>query len=168
MTAMFSGTHDLKVDPKGRVSIPVEFRRVLLDGCIPDDKGRPVLVLGAGTADSGYLEGFSTQAIEALQAEIRTLKRSSQRRFLLEELYFGNVTNFQVDDNGRIVLPQALRDQIGLGEDARFVGYGDRFEIWNRATHQQVRGTPVSSFLKAKGLGYNPLALLDEDEEEGG
>ena len=166
MATMFSGTFDPKVDPKGRVSIPSEFRAVLLAGGPADDKGRPVLHLGVGTAEAGYLEGFSTQEIEALRADIRQLKRGSPRRAQLEYFYFANTAPVQIDENGRISIPQALRDTLGLAEDARFVGYGERFEIWNRDTYAEVRGKSISGLIRAHGLGYSPFALFDEDDED--
>ena len=41
----------------------------------------------------------------------------------------------QVDENGRIVLPQRLREQFGLGEEALFAGMGEHFQVWAPADY---------------------------------
>ena len=171
MARMFKGSYDLKVDPKGRVSIPAPFRRII-EAADPDfdpkdktSKDRAVFSVGYGLAGKGFLEGFSVESLAGVHADMEALKRGSPARKTLEYLYLANVQDMQIDDNGRIVLPAAWREKMGLGEDAKFVGYGNRFEIWSPETYAHIRGAQTEAFLEAQGEDFDPQSLF---EAEGG
>jgi MraZ protein len=53
------------------------------------------------------------------------------RRAALERLYFGEAMWLGFDSAGRITLPESLRSEFDLSEEAIFVGVRDRFEIWS-------------------------------------
>lgn len=165
MARMFKGSYDLKVDPKGRVSIPAAFRRII-ETADPefdakDSKSRAVFSVGYGLAGKGFLEGFSVESLAGVHADMDALKRGSQARKTLEYLYLANVQDLQIDDNGRIVLPLAWREKMGISDDAKFVGYGNRFEIWNPETYARVRGAHTQDFLEAQGEDFDPQSLFE-------
>jgi MraZ protein len=113
----------LRLDAKGRVSIPASFRSVLArDGftgvyCYP--------ALDQAAIDAGG---------QALLAEIEALVNhfppySGEREELLVALY-GRSETMTMDTEGRVVLPEELKQHAGITDAAAFVGLGHKFQIW--------------------------------------
>ncbi|MDK3017994.1 division/cell wall cluster transcriptional repressor MraZ [Pseudodonghicola flavimaris] len=136
MSRRFRGEYTFKVDSKGRVSIPALFRRVLEAGDPDYTEGlRPQLVLVYGDADQDYLEAYTIDEIDKLEAKIDRLPSSKLKRKLTR-----NITtrshHTEVDPDGRLVLPARYRDKIGLDKEALFVGTSGTFQIWNPDTYE--------------------------------
>jgi MraZ protein len=113
----------LRLDAKGRVSIPASFRSVLArDGfaglyCYP--------ALGQPAIDAGG---------RALLAEIDALVNrfppySGEREELLVALY-GRSDTVTLDTEGRVVLPEELKQHAGITDAVAFVGLGHKFQLW--------------------------------------
>ena len=113
----------LRLDAKGRVSIPAVFRAVLArDGfeglyCYP--------TLDAPALDAGG---------NALLKEIDTLTSQfplySDERDRLSLALFGTSETLKVDAEGRVVLSEALLAHAGIQGSVAFVGLGHKFQIW--------------------------------------
>jgi MraZ protein len=119
----FVSNFTLRLDSKGRVSIPAPFRSVLMrDGfeglyCYPT-LDRPALDAGG----------------HALLAEIETLIArfppfANERERFATALY-GTSEVLKMDGEGRVVLPEALKTHAGITEAVAFVGLGNKFQIW--------------------------------------
>lgn len=161
MVRRFRGESVHKVDGKGRVSIPAAFRRVLEEG---DPEWRdglaPSLVIVYGDHRRNFLEGYTMQAIADVDERISRLPRGSKPRRLLERMFNGQSLHTQVDPGGRLVLPQRLRDKIGLEEEALFVATGDTFQIWAPAAHE-AHEAEIDTWYDELGPDMDPLELLD-------
>jgi transcriptional regulator MraZ len=119
----FVSHYVLRLDAKGRVSVPASFRAVLArDGfeglyCHPA-LDRPALDAGGN----------------ALLAEIETLiagypPYSDQREQFALSLY-GTSETLKIDTEGRVVLTDSLKAHAGITDEAIFVGLGHKFRIW--------------------------------------
>ena len=113
----------LRLDSKGRVSIPASFRSVLardgFDGlyCYP--------ALDRPAIDAG---GNALMAeIEALIA--RYAPYSEEREQFALALY-GTSETLKIDGEGRVSLSDTLKRHAGISEAATFVGLGHKFQIW--------------------------------------
>ncbi|MEM9319203.1 MAG: cell division/cell wall cluster transcriptional repressor MraZ [Pseudomonadota bacterium] len=130
MERRFQGESLNKVDGKGRVSIPVKFRRVLQNS---DNKmapgGAPRLYIAYGNPRHAHVECLSGNAYDEVDAMIQSVQRGDPARTLLEHLYYAKCEETTVDDNGRFVLPAPAREKIGLSDEALFQGKGDKFHI---------------------------------------
>ncbi|QFS83633.1 cell division protein MraZ [Roseivivax sp. THAF40] len=136
----FRGEGRQKVDKKGRVSIPASFRRVLEAGDPGWDTGKlPEFVIVYGDHRRNFLECYTIAAIEQVEEQIEELPRGSKQRKLLERTFSGLSTDAVVDDTGRFVLTQKLREKIGveLDSEAFFIASGDTFQIWNPETYDR-------------------------------
>jgi MraZ protein len=126
----FRGESTHRVDQKGRVSIPAPFRRVLEEGDPDWQPGQqPTVIVSYGQSVRHCLDAYSVSGMEKLEEAVAALPYDDDRE-TIERMLFTKSTQVAVDDTGRIVLTQRLRDQIGLGDEALFAGLGDRFEIW--------------------------------------
>ena len=162
MAKRFRGSSTQKVDAKGRVSFPALFRRVLEAGD-PDwrDGLRPQMVIVYGDHRRKYLECYTIQAIDEVDGLIDRMPRGSEARRALEHMINGESLPTDVDNDGRLVLPQKLREKIGLSNEAFFIASGDTFQIWNPDTYRTAKLAKTNDWLDSKPEDFDLLSLLD-------
>ncbi|MBO6505558.1 MAG: hypothetical protein JJ850_08420 [Kordiimonadaceae bacterium] len=122
--ALFLSTFENKVDKKGRVSVPASFRTAVASSHFQGIAVYRHLSLPCVEgADISFLEQLSDQLYEdfgpfdtdQLSVATSILAESSQLAF---------------DSEGRILLPAAMREFMGIDGFATFVGLGRKFQIW--------------------------------------
>ncbi len=128
LSARFIGAHTNRIDAKGRVSVPAEFRKLLIaDGamiCYPAFTG-PVLDCG------------SEDLLDTLMGMIANLDFFDERREAFELSIMSESRRLTIDGDGRILLPLEMREHAGLTDKACFVGIGERFQIWQPEAHKK-------------------------------
>src|SRR5690606_25497700 len=118
--------HDHRMDDKGRVSLPTEFRRVLDAVESPNS-----LYLIPGLTDSRGLACLSLPGYDKLIERFNTTVYEDPADAERDEIKIvGRASQIQVDDAGRIVITKQLRDAFRLEKEVRFVGALWRFDIW--------------------------------------
>lgn len=118
---MFVGTYLVSVTSGKRVSIPSIFRQKLGNSIILAKWYENCLVLTGTDTWNALLErltGGQKMIIEPIRAT--------------EHFIFASAYEVEVDDQGRMVLPDRLVEYALLGEQVYFLGIGDRVEIWNK------------------------------------
>ncbi|WP_308916733.1 cell division/cell wall cluster transcriptional repressor MraZ [Jannaschia sp. LMIT008] len=130
MAQRFRGTSRHKVDGKGRVSIPADFRRVL-DVQDPDrDPGtNPTVILLHGDDRHPWYECYSVSSMEEMDAKLDDLEDSDPDRYELLSYFYSTAVTLKIDDSGRLILSKALRDRIGIADEAVFQARGKTFRI---------------------------------------
>jgi MraZ protein len=119
----FVSNYTLRLDSKGRVSIPASFRAVLArdgyDGlyCYPS-LDQPALDAG-GNALLTEIESLVT----------RFLPFSDEREQFAAALY-GTSETLKIDGEGRVILTEPLKTHAGITDAVAFVGLGHKFQIW--------------------------------------
>lgn len=158
----FRGESHHKVDAKGRVSIPASFRRVLEAGD-PNwqSGGNPELVIVYGDHRRKYLECYTMEAIDEVDAKIDALPRGSMERKMLQRMFHGQSFPTSVDETGRLVLPAKLRQKIELNDEAFFIAAGDTFQIWNPATYDAEELAAAEEWLDELPDDFDPMQFLD-------
>lgn len=124
---MFFGTHQYKVDEKGRVPLPPKFRREMKEGV--------VLTKGVERCITIYSLPEWKRISESLAA--KAVSSSSLRR--LNRAVFSTASSASFDGQGRITLPPSLREYARIGDTAVVVGANNRVEIWNEEEWQAER-----------------------------
>jgi len=159
---VFRGESTVKVDAKGRVSIPALFRPVIQE-CDPSWTAgkQPELVIVYGDHRRDFLECYTIETIQEVDEKIARLPRGSKQRRLLEHMFQGQSLPTSVDETGRIVLPAKLRKKLDLEDEAFFIAAGDTFQIWKPETYQAKRLTDVTEWLDEFPEDFDPLTLLD-------
>ena len=162
MGRRFRGESHHKVDAKGRVSIPASFRRVL-EASDPNwrEGDNPELVIVYGDHRRNFLECYTIEAIDEVDQKIARLPRGSKERKLLQRLFQGQSLPTSVDETGRLVLSQKLRDKIGIEKEAFFIAAGDTFQIWNPETYEAEELAATEEFLDDLPDDFDPLSYLD-------
>ena len=166
MARRFRGEFHQKVDGKGRVSIPAQFRRVLETGDPGWSDGKnPEFVIVYGDHRRSYLECYTVDAINEVDDQIADLPRGSVERRMLERLFSGQSLSTNVDETGRLVLPAKLRSKIGLEAEAFFIATGDTFQIWKPETYEAEELAKTEAWLEDFPDDFDPLTLLDKSRE---
>ena len=160
MTDRFKGEGIHKVDGKGRVSIPALFRRVLESGDPDWIEGlNPNAVIVYGGIAQKYLEVYTQNAINEVDEKISYLPRGSKERRALEHIFNGQSFPTQPDESGRLVIPQRLREKVGITNEAHFSATGDTFQIWSPESSYE-KAKSIESWLTEQGHDFDPLVLL--------
>ena len=81
---------------------------------------------------------LSEEGWKGLQEKIQSMPLSKSRG--LQRFFFSGATDVETDKQGRILIPQPLRDHAGLTKDVTFVGVSSRVEIWDTGRWNQVNG----------------------------
>jgi MraZ protein len=156
----FRGSEEVKVDAKGRISIPARFRRVF-EAADPDfeSRQRAQMVIVYGFADWTHIRLYTMQAIEEIDEAISRMARGSNERTYLETLMNGLSDEAEIDADGRLVLPQRLREKIGLDDRAFFMAQGDYLKVTTPETHEaDLR--KIEAAMPTLEPGADPLSLL--------
>jgi len=115
---MFMGEHRHAVDDKGRLFIPARFR----DGLGP----RFVVTRGLDRCVFAYAPGVW----ERMQTRLEGLPFTQANARAFTRYFLSGAAEVEPDRQGRILLPQPLREYAGLEKDSVVIGVGDRVEIW--------------------------------------
>jgi MraZ protein len=121
---MFLGEYEYRVDEKGRLPLPPRFREQLKSG----------LILTAGPEKCIVV--YTPSEWENLAGVLTggTILPSKMRR--LNRALFASAYDLLLDAQGRVALPQFLREYAGIGSEAVVAGANSYFEIWNKEEWQ--------------------------------
>lgn len=126
---MFVGVSTLNVDAKGRMAIPAKYRDGLAQSCA----SRVVVTINPNPLDKClwlYPENEWREIARKL-SRLPTMNRQNQ---LIQRLMLGHASEQELDAQGRILLPNELREFAGLGKRVSLVGQVHKFEIWDEAS----------------------------------
>lgn len=125
---MFLGEYQHSVDAKGRLVLPSKFRARLDDG----------LIVTKGQERCLYV--FPLDRWDQEVEKVNRLPRTDRRSRNYARSFFGSASDQQLDGQGRVQIPQTLRDYAGLDKDVVVVGVSDRVEIWDAASWTDLSG----------------------------
>lgn len=165
------------MDGKGRVSIPAEFRRAL-EANDPDwaEGENPRMFIHYGENLKGGLEVYTVKAQEEIEEIVEQMDFGPERD-LSEDYFLTSTQEVRLDDTGRAVLPQMLRNKLSLTDGMQILarGRGATFEMWNPETYETARAAKTAEFLATQPANFDPKSLLndarrklDEQRQRGG
>lgn len=121
--ALFLSTFTNKVDSKGRVSVPSQFRASLVN-----ENFSGMIIYESFVNDS--IEGCDIERIRKISESIDDLEPFSEEREAFATAILGGAIQLSIDSDGRVILPDHLLKKIGIKNQVVFVGKGSTFEIW--------------------------------------
>ncbi|CAD2076821.1 Protein MraZ [Jeotgalicoccus aerolatus] len=116
------GEYKHNLDTKGRIIVPSKFRELL------DEQF--VITRGLDRCLFAYTEDEWSRIEEKLKT--LPLTKKDARKFT--RLFFSGATNVEIDKQGRINIPQNLREYAGLSKDCTVIGVSSRIEIWDSSS----------------------------------
>ena len=152
---MFRGNHQTRVDDKFRLKVPAEFKRRV------DDIYGPLFYITSLDGKSARL--YPMKEWEAIEAKLVQLEPMDEDREVFQKVtsFYGQMA--ELDSQGRLLLPQVLRQSAGLTSDVNVLGmltYLDvtaieRFEVDNKGASGKVemsREKQAALSVKTKAL----------------
>lgn len=131
---IFLSKYTNKIDVKGRVSIPAGYR-----GALAKENFNGIIVYPS--FKNNCIECCSMSRLEELSRIIQNLDPYSDERDAFETIVLGEAVQLQFDNEGRVILPNYLMEQVGITTQGCFVGKGLVFEIWNPDKFEDYRKT---------------------------
>ena len=121
---LFMDTIINKVDAKGRVSLPSDYRAMV--------KELSTEIVCYRSLTSPCIEGCLEDLLDKLATQIGDATDFfSETQDNLTNLIFGDARRFTFDSTGRILLSEKLLKHAGITDTAVFVGKGRKFQIWS-------------------------------------
>jgi MraZ protein len=134
---MFRGNHPTRVDEKGRLKVPAEFKRVI------DEKYGTQFYITSLDGDVAQVYPFEEwERIEQKLAGLSTFN-PTKKKFLSKVNYWGQVV--EMDGQGRLLIPQLLREAAQIKGEVAVSGYQSYLEVRNlQGYEQKVREEKVT------------------------
>ncbi len=147
----------LRLDAKGRVSIPASFRSVLardgFDGlyCYP-------------ALDQQAIDAGGNALLAEIEALIDRFPPYSQEREEFRISLYGRSETLKIDGEGRVVLTDDLKAHAGIGDSVVFVGLGHKFQIWEP---QRFRAHLAKATATVRALTRQLGSRMSEPDPDG-
>lgn len=122
---MFYGEYQHTVDPKGRVIIPSKFREGLGE--------KFIITKGLDSC----LFVYSYTEWSNLENKLKSLPFTDKDVRAFVRFFFAGANECEVDKQGRILIPQNLREYAGLNKDIYIIGVSARVEIWDKQRYEE-------------------------------
>ncbi|MBO7111114.1 MAG: division/cell wall cluster transcriptional repressor MraZ [Bacteroidaceae bacterium] len=121
----FIGQFPVRLDAKNRAFMPAGFRRIL------QQSGSQTLVVRKDYFENCLVVYPAAQWQEEIAKVRAKLNRFDGNQQMVYRKLVSEAQELQLDSNGRMLLPQALLDKVGIKQDALFVGMEQTIEIWS-------------------------------------
>lgn len=143
---MFRGNHPTRVDEKGRLKLPAEFKRRIDESYT----GRFYIT----SKDGRVAEVYPMQEWEKVEQQMTAIPNfeSAKRKLMDRYNYFGSEA--EMDAQGRLLIPQILREKANVMGDVVVFGMQNHLEVANREAF-------------VANMDANPLTAEDEQKLAG-
>jgi MraZ protein len=121
---MFRGRFEHTIDSKGRVSIPSRFREILATRY--DER----LII---TNFDQCLWAYPSGEWRKVEEKVAALPQFKPEVKALQRFFISAASESAIDKQGRMMIPQTLRDYAGLEKDCIIVGMSQRIELWDKS-----------------------------------
>ena len=142
---MFMGEYNHTIDAKGRLIIPSKFREILGD----------VFVVTKGL--DGCLFVYDNEEWKLFEEKLRALPITNKEARQFVRFFLAGAAEVEVDKQGRILIPNTLREFAQINKDVVLLGVGSRIEIWGREQFEDTAVSPdmdeIAEHMSELGLG---------------
>lgn len=131
---MLMGEYKHNIDAKGRLIMPAKFR---------NDLGT-TFILTRGL--DGCLFGYPKNEWSILEEKLKQLPLAKKEARAFTRFFYSAATECELDKQGRINIPQTLRDHADLEKTCHVIGVSDRIEIWSETKWNDFSAEAEESF----------------------
>lgn len=139
---MLIGEYIHSVDEKNRISLPIKFRKEI---------GKS-LVLAPGLDASIFM--FTTKEWEKISSRLAEASMVQTDILRFNRFMFGGAVEVEVDSQGRVLIPDFLKERANIKVKAAIIGVQNRIELWNDSEWAKYKkGVEKESDSLAQKLG---------------
>jgi len=135
---MFRGNHPTRVDEKGRLKVPAEFKRLI------DEKyGNEFYIT---SLDGKVAQVYPFEEWQLIEAKLANLSNfnPTKKKFLNRTNYYGQLV--EIDGQGRLLVPSLLRDSAGIKGEVAVVGNLTYLEVQSiEAYRKDIEENPFTA-----------------------
>ena len=117
---MFMGEYQHSIDEKGRMIIPAKFREAL----------GASFVMTRGLDQCLFV--YPMEEWTTLEKKLKSLPLMKSDARAFTRFFFSGATECELDKQGRVNIPQNLRQHAGLAKDTIVIGVSNRVEVWSK------------------------------------
>jgi MraZ protein len=123
---IYTGTYELTVDPKNRLSIPASIR-----GGMDEERDGTGFYLVPGER-KGTLALYANHYFEQYAERCHSLLEATDEKEDFEQVFYSMATLLDIDKQGRVILPPRILKYAGIGKKVTLAGQRDHLVLWNR------------------------------------
>lgn len=127
----FSGKYYYTLDLKGRIIIPAPFREIL-------SSNYSLRLIFTNDAFDRCLCAYPVDEWNKLMEKVKEKPQASDALRYFMRRVIGSAIEGEIDKQGRVLIPSALRVDAGLNGEVVMVGQGNRIEVWDRKEFESV------------------------------
>ena len=136
MSKGLKGEFNHSIDAKGRLIVPSKLREQL------------GLTFVVTRGQDGCLDAYPNDAWEEFEARIDALPSMNSEARSIQRFFRSGATDVEIDNQGRILLPQTLRDFAKIEKEVVIVGNGNKAEIWSKDKWEEINNIDNLDFNK--------------------
>ena len=142
---MFMGEYNHTIDAKGRLIVPSKFREALGD----------TFVVTKGL--DGCLFVYDNEEWQAFEEKLRSLPITNKEARQFARFFLAGAAEVEVDKQGRILVPNILREFAQISKDVVLIGVASRIEIWSKERFERMASfedmDEIAEHMAQLGLG---------------
>jgi len=135
---MFYGEFEHSIDRKGRLILPAKFREVAKNQFVEK------FFITRGLDKCLFM--FAEEEWRSQENKFKTMSFTKQQSRIFNRLLFSGAVEIVSDKQGRILVPQYLKDFAAIKRDVMIVGVSNRIEIWAKDSWQDFYANSRQSF----------------------
>lgn len=141
---MLIGKYTNVLDAKGRVFVPAAFR---------SDLGERFVLTRGFENKSLYIYPLDEwqSFVEKLQQKLKASKSDNRDIF---RYFCANAVNCEMDSQGRVVIPQELREKAQLDKEVVFIGTMTRVELWSGENVKETEVEDIGGLIESLDLDF--------------
>ncbi len=128
----FRGINSINMDAKGRMAVPKRYRESIVEASdsqliITIDLHSPCLLV------------YTSDQWEVIERKLIALPNMDPQARLVQRLLLGHASEVDMDAQGRLLLPNLLREHAKLAKNLILLGQGNKFELWSQENWDSSR-----------------------------
>lgn len=149
------GEYEVKLDAKGRFLFPAGLRKQL------SPAAQENFMLNKGFEECLTL--YPMNEWDKLSTKLSKLNLFKPKNRMFYRLFHQGAKQVTLDNAGRILVPVALMERVGLDKDVMLIAYNDRIEIWDKDNYFRLIDNNMADFAD---LADEVMGDIDDDSEE--
>jgi len=136
---VFIGEYEHSLDGKNRLNVPAKFREI-----VDANRESKTLYVTRGLDTCLFL--YTKTQWEAVARSLKDMSFTGAAARQFKRIFFANAREVELDEQGRILIPESLKADARITRSVTVVGVDDRIEIWDRELWKAMKSAPEGEY----------------------